>query len=164
MKFIHYGSSSFDPDKFKQVEDVPENYFKVKPDGGFWASPLDSKNGWHDWCVRENYFDCHIKKQDCFIFEFTGKIKIIDSYDDLENMPWFNWLEESIFGRKFGTERWFSSIGLTISFETAKDYYDAILLTNKGMQITRFTHPMSTNLWDCESLLVLNPEHIKKIT
>ena len=53
MKFIHYGNTVFDSDKFKPIKNV--NF--VKPSGGFWASPLNSKRGWNTWCEENEFGD-----------------------------------------------------------------------------------------------------------
>jgi len=65
MKVIHYGSDKFIPELFKSVENV--NY--VKPKGGLWTSPLDSKYGWSDFC-KNGIRNCI--KSNCFILELKS--------------------------------------------------------------------------------------------
>jgi len=52
MKYIHYGSNCFDPSKFVEIKN--EKYFN-KPVGGLWASNIDAKFGWKEWCQGNDY-------------------------------------------------------------------------------------------------------------
>ena len=49
IKYIHYGSNSFDPIKFHPIKNVP---FYTKPEGGLWASRTNTDFGWKDWCKK----------------------------------------------------------------------------------------------------------------
>lgn len=51
-KYIHYGNIKFEKERFREIEN--EDY-RTKPKGGFWASQIDSKFGWKDWCEREKF-------------------------------------------------------------------------------------------------------------
>ena len=56
VEYIHYGSANFDPCCFMQVANQS---FITKPRGGLWASRVDAKRGWRDWCEGEEFgLDC----------------------------------------------------------------------------------------------------------
>lgn len=43
---IHYGSNSFQKEKFVPVRNC--NGGPSKPEGGFWCSPVNTKYGWKE--------------------------------------------------------------------------------------------------------------------
>ena len=53
--YIHYGFSNLDKARIKPIQNQP--YF-CKPIGGLWASPVDAKYGWKQWCTDEDFMDC----------------------------------------------------------------------------------------------------------
>jgi hypothetical protein len=139
IKCIHYGHDKFDINKFIPIE----NCNWIKPKGGLWASQVDSKYGWKDWCEEENYGNLSCN----FIFTFKGKVLIIDSLKDMEDkIPFIN-LKEYIHI-------------CNIDFERLSKEYDAILLTENGEKETRFSIPKSLYGWDCESICIFNPNTV----
>ena len=46
-QYISYGKSKFDPNKINTSEF--SSTLLNKPDGWFWASPVDAKYGWAAW-------------------------------------------------------------------------------------------------------------------
>ena len=142
IRCIHYGSSSFDPSKFKPIKDS-EGFMGVKPRGGLWASPVNAEYGWVDWCKDNDYANGSLLES----FELTvvGNILVIDSKENLDLLPWVDNDRFNCF----------------ISFETlVKAGYDAIHLTGRGEDETRYCFPKSLSGWDCESVLVLNKSSI----
>ncbi len=154
MKLIHYGAKSYKRDLFKSISDIP---FSNKPDGGLWTSVIGSEYGWKEWC-EENSFG---KLDSSFELEFEGSVMKIDSIADMNRLPWIN------------------SNGIDIDFVSFQAlcvptfYYDAIHLTMLGEERTRF--PISTMKererskfsltrslygWDCETVLIMNPNSI----
>lgn len=88
--YVHYGSADFDRDRFKKAEN--EEY-DVKPRGGLWGSPVDSVNGWKQWC-RENDF-CEINDDNCFYFRIRGwQVYEIRTVQDLQELPHIQMSEE----------------------------------------------------------------------
>lgn len=136
LHLIHYGSTRFEPRKFTPVCD---RHF-VKPNGGLWASPVDSKWGWKQWCESEGFRLAALKLS--FTFTFRGSLFVIDSAEDMNRLPWIDSLHCPLFE--------------PLQFCG----YDAIHLTVKGERETRFSHPRSLYGWDCESVLILNPSCI----
>ncbi len=86
-KYIHYGSSSFNPYEFSPIEN--REHFN-KPFGGLWASPCEPNNiGWKEWCIDNDFKVDSL--QECFIFSINEnaniyEIKTISDVDKLYNM------------------------------------------------------------------------------
>ena len=139
MRLIHYGATQYDPKKFLPISDLP---LHNKPKGGLWTSPVDSKYGWWNWCEDESFGDT----TKSFEVDFKGTFFVIDSVDDMNKLPWIE-----LKGFSF------------VSFQAlcANCFtYDAIHLTEKGQNETRLTYPRSLYGWDCETVLVMNPDSI----
>ena len=142
MRLIHYGASCYDPDKFKPISDVP---FRNKPKGGLWTSPVVTQYGWREWCKEESYGRTEVS----FEVIFSGRVLRINSVADMDALHWID-----IDGIYF------------ISFQAmcaGGFYYDAIHLTVKGQEETRFSHPKSLYGWDCETVFVMNPDSIQPL-
>lgn len=143
MRFIHYGASEFERDKFETIKNIP--YF-CKPSGGLWASPVDSEWGWHDWASSEGFNTDRLNEY--FEFEIAGDVAVIDSWQDARKLLLWSFEDVGCHGACLKS----------IDFEC--NCYDAILLTVQGERETRFHDRYSLYGWDCESVLVLNPEVI----
>ena len=117
-----------------------------KPIGGLWASPINSKYGWIDWCKDEEYcldsFDVN------FQFTISGKIIKIDSKCDLNLLNWVPVYKSSSICRPDYEALYYSGI-------------DAVWLTENGQNETRFSQPHSLYGWDCESVLIMNSACIR---
>jgi len=145
MELIHYGSSKFDPEKFKPVMD---SVLFVKPWGGLWTSPVDSEHGWREWCLSANP---HMLGKESFKLSFSGNIFVIDSRTDLDKLQW-----ETAYGCEILTfPRWEPLI---------EQGFDAVHLTWRGQCSTRLVFPRNLYGWDCESVLVMNPKAITLIS
>ena len=149
LTYINYGSNAFDSNKFSTVTN--HEMFN-KPDGGLWASPVDSKYGWKNFCENQN-FRCETLNKH---FEFTltpeAKIYVIASDIDVQNLP------TTATGELLNM---LTITGLTpIDFEKIiHDGYDAIYFDMDS-------YPDGYNTmrgWDCTSLLVLNPNVVQQI-
>lgn len=149
--FITYGcGNSFDIQKFVPPKNEAGGY--VKPRGGLWSSPVNSKHGWKDWCESEDFH----KGEDGTSFRFTlkkeAKVYKINTVGDLLRIPYKLKSRCSVFGT------W------VIDYEAMAQEYDAIWLTAEGERETRYSdreYGMSLYGWDCETLLVLRPSIIE---
>lgn len=144
LKLVKYGSDHFDLEKFKSIEDSKPIGW-VKPKGGLWTSPVDSKFGWKQWCKAED-FEYNFKKG--FQLNYSGNTIVIDSLADLDKLHWRShgeWMHYPVF-EPLLAEGW-----------------DAIYLTEKGQWETRLTHPRNLYGWDCECVLILNPKSVVEI-
>ena len=134
----HYGSTKFQPELFLPVK----NSTWVKPiEGGLWTSPIDSTWGWKDWNNVEHYEECDEEKSFIVEIKENSKILIIDSLSDLLNAPLIPGLSKKV-----------------LNFEFIATKYDAIWLTVKGQRATHLSYPTNLYGWDCETVLILNPE------
>lgn len=135
LRLITYGcGEKFDVAKFNPIK----NKF-IKPSGGLWASPVDSRYGWREWCADNSFGDI----SSSFEFEFDGNVFVIDDTRAACRLPWID-LRDS---KRPDFER------------VALLGYDAIWLTEDGERKTRFDEP-SLYGWDCESVLIMNPSGI----
>lgn len=146
-KYIHYGHTYFDIELFKPTQNIP---MFTKPSGGLWGSPIDATYGWKDWC-RDNEVR-GIDKNDCFEFQICSDSNVLDlfSIDDLVKLP----KQKGIID--IGSAKY-------LDFERIKsDGYDAIELhlskdkSFAGLQNLYYT----LYGWDCDSILVMNPNCI----
>jgi hypothetical protein len=134
---IHYGSDKFIPEKVLPIEND-----WVKPKGGLWTSPVDSKWGWKDWNESEQFVECDERNSFTLCLKPDINIFVIDSLEDLKNSPLIDWH----FSKKI------------LDFELIAQSYDAIWLTENGLNETHLSFPISLYGWDCETVLVLNSE------
>lgn len=142
--YIHYGHDKFDPNSFVEIRNNMWN----KPVGGLWASDVNAKFGWKQWCKDENFRNC--TKENSFIFKLKekSKILIIKSQNDLHNLP----LESNV-------PEYINNICLCIDFEKLKERYDALeILISNDRRLYNDLYG-----WDCDSLLVLNKNCIDEI-
>lgn len=147
--YIHYGAKAFDLDKFKKVN----NYdFFSKPTGGFWASPVDAKNGWKTWCENESFNLDGLNKHFCFELAEDAKVYHIRKADDIYELPL---LAHSLF-----------SCTVYIDFEEASKSWDAIEVHISDDPAMEYTNSIYWLLygWDCDSILIMNPNVIKEVT
>ena len=136
---IHYGSDKFIPKKVLPVKNT--DWVKPKKEGGLWTSPIDSKWGWKDWNDCERFIECDDRNSFTVYLKADAKIFVIDSLEDLKKAP----LREG-YGKK------------VLDFELIAQNYDAIWLTEKGQNETHFSYPIDLSGWDCETVLILNPD------
>lgn len=135
----HYGSDTYLPEKVLPVQN--SKWIKPKKEGGCWTSPVDSKWGWKDWNEGEQFAECNERNSFTICLKETAKIFVIDSLEDLKNAP----LTDGYSTR-------------VLDFEAIAKYYDAIWLTEKGQNATHFSYPLNLCGWDCETVLILNPD------
>jgi len=117
----------------------------IKPVGGLWCSPLDSKYGWRDWCQGRSDFE----HDQCVIFDVDmSNFVVIDSAEDMKTrLPWILFADGH---------------SMAIDFEKmVHEGVDGIHLTENGLVETEFTYPESLYGWDCETILILNDRCIK---
>ncbi len=148
LVLVHYGSSEYRRELFMEVK----NESWVKPKGGLWTSPIKSNWGWKDWCLAENFRICDESNSFRLRFKDKSKILVIDSLEDLEDLPKF----KTVYSKRFSKEY--------PDFEVLTKECDAIWLTERGQRETHLSHPLSLYGWDCESVLILNPDCCYEVT
>jgi hypothetical protein len=142
LTVVHYGATKFHP----EIVDPIKNYSWAKPRGGLWTSPIGSDWGWKEWCDANDFRDCKEENSFKLRFHHTARIVIVDTLKDLEEIPSYPLIPGS------------ESMLTTPDFELVAGVADAIWLTRDGEIATRFSHPHTLYGWDCESVLVMNPQ------
>lgn len=142
-KYIHYGHESFDRDLIQPIKN--RQYF-TKPWGGFWASPVDAKFGWKQWCERENFAQHRFGYSFTFTLSPEAKVLTISSTLDLSGLP--------LTGPSLVDE-------VQLDFEELlRRGYDAVEL-----ELSRdWELYFSMYGWDCDSIVILNPDVIRVLT
>lgn len=143
MRYIHYGHNSFSRANFVKVENRST---WIKPRGGLWGSRPDSEFNWKQWCIDNNVF--LEKLGDYFYFTLTSNAKILEVNDVndlvvLPQIPGSEKLEASVF----------------LDYEKISQEYDAIEVFLNG----DLDFQSELCGWDCNSILVLNPDVIREI-
>lgn len=86
MQYIHYGTTEFSKDKFKEIKN--ESFF-TKPRGGLWASRVDSEYGWKNW-TEDEHFRTEVYREDNY-FKFKlkdeAKVLVIDNAKQILDLP-----------------------------------------------------------------------------
>lgn len=147
--FIAYGTDSYNQDKFKEVD--LNNYkstYLNKPIDGLWASPVNSKWGWKDWCESENWNTESLNKHFMFTLSPNSKIYVINTLRDLTKI--------STIKNQYGT--------LIIDFKKLiANNYDGIYVTLNAVSKLRYAGAKIEGLssWDCESICVFNKNIIQ---
>lgn len=139
MNYIHYGHNNFDITKFDKIANIPAF---TKPFGGLWGSRVDSENGWKSCCEE---FGLNRNLDEYFIFSLkeTSNILTIDRCERLLDLPRAN------DGMKL-------SIYTVLDFEELAKEYDAVeVLISEDGYLYRELYG-----WDCDSILVMNPDII----
>lgn len=140
MKYIHYGHNEFDINKFEKVRN--NSLIKTKPLGGFWASRLESDNGWKDYCLFQGY-EIDLDNFIIFTLKEDARILTIDRCEQLNKLPQLN----KNTRRKVVTE---------LDFELLAEKYDAIEVLigdNKELYFELYG-------WDVDSIFIINPNII----
>ena len=141
MQYIHYGNEKFDIDKFIPISNRPET---TKPIGGFWGSRKDTDLGWKEWCAEIDLKSKDLTKKLQFSLSENAKIIVIDNIKCLDKLPQNE--NNHIVNKLF----------ITLDFEKLSRQYDAIeVLISKDERLYELLYG-----WDCDSILVMNPNVI----
>ena len=150
MIYVHYGHNKYDEDQFVPIQ----NFIKwVKPNGGLWASPVESPHGWKNWNETSNYMQCDEKNSFKFKLKADTKVLVLDSLESLQRLVPDG--KSSINGYVEGitedTKQYY------LNFEVLARRYDAILY-----EVSK-CHELYWVLYggDCDSLLVLIKDKIE---
>jgi len=144
MLLRHYGSSAYDPALLRPIRNRRIPF--VKPLGGLWTSPVDSDWGWVDWCKAEEYGLSHLCRH--FDVRFKGKLLTVDSEADLDLLPWRDVCP--------GINQQVPDFEAIVA-----EGYQGMHLTVDGQHATRTTWPRTLYGWDCESVLIFDPDSIE---
>ena len=145
--YIHYGATQFNP-----LLNFPIKNERcwVKPKGGLWASRKNASFGWKNWCAIEEFRECN---EDCsfeFVMKDESKIAIISTPSQLSRLPCIK-------------NSRVSSCYLIDFEKCVRLGIDAIELCWYGDE---YADIASGDLhfelygWDCDSIVVLNPNAV----
>lgn len=138
--YRHYGTNSFKKEKFHPIS----NYTLCnKPLGGFWASPKDDNYSWFEWCKEEMPYRLSCQYID---FKLSENAKILHIYNkkDIKKLP--------ILKNK---ELYFNNPIIKTYFDFVKlkeNGYDGLEIHN-FYELNEYFH-----YWDCNSIVIFNPE------
>lgn len=142
VRIISFGKTELTEERFIQ----PKNDW-IKPIGGIWGSTYIPdevySSDWERWCIEEN-FGYNWKEAVIFTLKPDAKVYEIDSVQDLNNLA----KAYNVHGNGVLTRLDFEAM--------VAAGIDAIHLTEKGQEETRFSRPYTLYGWDVESWLILN--------
>ena len=159
-EFITYGFKF--KDKSEIVTDLTvSNVFVNKPKRALWGSPIDAEFGWKEWATMENFISSendYWKRQTIWELE-DDKIFKIQNKDDINKLYNIagNFTTTCFLDYRKLKQNGYAALQLidfvlpkVITFSYVKDLDDPWL----EHKVRGFT------LWDCESIVVLDPESI----
>ncbi len=149
-KYIHYGSFNFDKNLFVPISNRP---IFVKPFGGMWASPVESEFGWKEWCESEGWKIEKLSKHFIFKLKDDCTLLAIRSNSDLDELRFKGYCIEYSKYSFLPDDQYY------LDFEKLlENGIDAIeVYINSDIYWSLYG-------WDCDSLLVLNPDCVAEIT
>ena len=141
MQYIHYGDDNFDINKFIPISSRSE---ATKPFGGFWGSRKNADFSWKEWCTEIDLKSKDLTKKIQFSLSNGAKILVINNIKLLDKLPQNE--ENHIVNKLF----------VTLDFEKLSKQYDAIeVLISEDERLYELLYG-----WDCDSILVMNPNVI----
>lgn len=160
-EYLHYGCSpeEFDIDKFEKVRNPP---FLTKPFGVFWASPTKCGRmiypfDWKDFCHNAEYNPVgkSLYKKFYFCMDINARIFRIESMDDYNALPKIN-LKDNDTGPEMECIDFEECMRQGID---AIEYAYSIVQRDENI---RDEMDMKMLRWDCDSILIMNPNIILK--
>lgn len=152
--YIHYGCTKFNPSINFPIRN---RELSVKPKGGLWASRIDASFGWKNWCREEDFYlpgGCDIENSFRFRIKDGKIVHQISTIEQLEALP--------IIETKYWPKDYY------IDFEAClKRGISAIELCWYGDEWGDIS---SGNLhyalygWDCDSIVILDPDAVEVIS
>ena len=166
--YIHYGSEHFNPQLFVPIKNCT---WKPKPEDGtgLWASRVGDEYGWEQWCRNAGF---RVKALDT-AFRFTlkpwAKVLTLEIPSDLLLLPkLYPWNPGKIFTEKdLNSEEipsaedliaYFAPHWCFLNYEKLSEDYDAIELRNS------YLFRGSLNTWDCDCIVIMNPNIVEELT
>lgn len=147
--YIHYGNTEYN----KYISNPISNLWPfpmTKPHGGFWGSPVNAKYGWKDWCKDEDYRTCD--EADSFKFVMRNE-RLVAKINSLEKLYLLPRLPDSGFSLNIFDRHY---IDFEKCLELGLDAIEVSISDDPRLQEALYG-------WDCDSILVLNPEAVIQI-
>lgn len=158
-EYVHYGCSleDYNIDKF---ENIKNRSFCAKPSGGFWASP--TRHGrdrflfdWKNFCDDAEYQSAgkSLDKKFYFCLDIDAHVFTIESMDDYKMLPKIE-SGDRITGRK---EEYIDFEACMRQGIDAIEYAYTTVHRNETIRDEMDSKMLG---WDCDSILIMNPEII----
>lgn len=142
--YIHYGHKEFDINKFI----VPKNRQLLnKPIGGLWASKVDAKFGWKNWCKENDFRECNEENSFAFKISDNANILYINCVADIDKLPDQKTDLSLTYHKSVDFEKLIENRIDAIEFNISNDW---------GLYMALYG-------WDCDSTLILNPDVIEVV-
>lgn len=158
--YIHYGSYSFSYEICRQCFDNMKNGIlaaTLKP-FGLWGSDINSEFKWEDWCRLEEFHLDNLKSSFKFTLDPSANILEIKKEDDI--LPYIiideSYSRPNVFGHQLKT-----SISDRFNINLLAKEFDGIELY-MSENYTELKYSIF-NTWDCDSIVVWNPDIIKEL-
>ena len=166
---------SFDRKAIKPIKNW--EYPWIKPHGGFWASKLDTKNGWKDWCESEGQWDwCSGEWYDFCLKPDASilRLKTIDDIDYIYDHHPNHILRctESLRLMKYLNDRKKNKANEPSESTDCYDFTIPMLCLNFERLLADGVDAVEVEIdklyyalygWDCDSILIMNPDIIVDI-
>lgn len=164
--YIHYGSTKFDPNKGFPIKNSSD--LCIKPQGGLWASRTTAECGWKQWCEAECFRDCIEENSFKFIIKDGFRVETLSNLDQLTKLPPNEIAYNKIYKRPppiYNNPHEPIPDQYFIDFEKClNEGISAIELCFYGLEYTT-----QGNLhyalygWDCDSIVILDPNCVEEI-
>ena len=142
--YIHYGDTRFRPKLYREIKNLE---YRNKPSGGLWASAVDAEYGWKQWCEDNGFREIKDQVSFCFTLTDDANVYYINSIYDALRLPQAEQPDPFLERNYPDFERMKYECIDAIEYNLSKDWrlYDELY----G--------------WDCDCILILNPDVIKEI-
>ena len=148
-EYIHYGAKHYDKSRVKPLT----RHLTDKPSGGFWGSPVDTDWGWKEWCESEDFRECREDNSFKFRLKPGSRIWYISKPEDTDGMP----LDVS-YGMDY------------LVLTHGRGPFDFMILPSMHIDAVELSHDEDYMTmhdmfysWDCDSILVINPNCVEEI-
>lgn len=147
--YIHYGCDHFDKTLFNPIENCKDPWVKPAPYAGMWGSPINSINGWKNWCEDNDFDQYRLNKSFIFTLKEDSNILHVRDNNELQDLKLLH-----CFDRRKPRCR---DDLYCMDFEKLRDAFEY-----DAMEVHITTNEIYFGLygWDCDSILILNPDCI----
>lgn len=143
VEYIHYGHKKFQINRFDPIRNEE---FRNKPFGGLWASRTDARYGWKDWNEDEQFRKCEEENSFRFTLSTSANVLEIHSHKDLDKI---SQVKKSLFNGSClpdFEELLFGGV----------DAIELFLSDDRELYWSLYG-------WDCDSILIMNPNVVEEI-
>lgn len=152
-RYIHYNSDTFDKERLKRALTHDKKYRRRDKPFGLWASPVNAKYGWKEWCEDEEWrLD---RLDESFEFSLLPEAEIL-TINKLEDAADF--ILELRMHRTVNHAGMYST-EYCLDLPMIYDRYDAMEV-NMSNDFMSFHDNEVFYSWDVDSIVIWNPDII----